>query len=70
VSVLLTLGKAALAVPCQEWQLRRLADAKLVPCNLAGSYRVFSRSDLPAIRAAAREKGYLPKSKRVTADAP
>jgi hypothetical protein len=55
----MTLSECALAVPCQEWQLRELADNGRVPSVRAGTYRALAHRDLPAIRAACREAGYL-----------
>jgi hypothetical protein len=60
----LTLGKCALALGVQEWQLRRLADAGRVPFTAAGSYRLFASRDLPAIRSALRAANYLPQTNR------
>jgi DNA-binding transcriptional MerR regulator len=66
---LLTLGRVAVKVGVPEHQLRRLCKLGLVPFDLAGRIRLFSESDVPAIRAALIAAGYLRSDAREVARA-
>ncbi len=56
---LIMLGKAAIELRCAEHHLRKLCGQNLIPFQRAGKYRVFSADDLPKIRLALIEAGYL-----------
>jgi len=70
----LQLGDVAARLGCREWQLRRLFERGLVPEPArAGRGRVFTEADLPALRSALVNAGYLPSDqadpRTVAADA-
>lgn len=54
-----TLGKLALLLGVQEHQLRQLANRGKVPHSRAGRFRLFKESDLPKIRQACVDAGFL-----------
>jgi hypothetical protein len=55
-----TLGKAASRLGCQAWQIRRLFERGILPePGRVGAYRVIPERDLPKIKAALIEAGYL-----------
>ncbi len=58
---LLTLGQTALAIGggLLPWHLDRLCARDAVPYQRAGRLRLIRKGDLDAVRAAAREAGYL-----------
>jgi hypothetical protein len=52
-------GPTAAEVPMESWRLRRMVDRGLCPKpRKIGRYSVFSRSDISAIREAARKLGW------------
>jgi hypothetical protein len=58
----LSIGDVALALGCRPWQIRRVIGRGLIaePPRV-GPYRVFVTGDLPRIRAALKEAGYVGK---------
>jgi hypothetical protein len=57
---LMLAGQPAKAVDIEYWQLTRLLSRKLAPePRRLDRYRAFVPSDLPALKAAARQAGYL-----------
>jgi len=61
----LLIGAVAAELNIESWRVRRLADRGLCPQpRRLGRYRVFSRSDIPAIREAADRAGYLNRADR------
>jgi hypothetical protein len=57
---LMTLGQAAVALGCRDWHLARLFERRLVPEPArVGRQRVFTADDLPPLRQALIEAGYL-----------
>ena len=56
---LIMLGKAAIELRCAEHHLRKLCDHGRVPFTRAGRYRVFDEANLPTIRDALVEAGYV-----------
>ena len=55
----LMIGATALRVPMLVTQLRKLALAGKVPCRRLNQYLLFREADIPAIRAAAEQAGYV-----------
>lgn len=62
VARLITLGKAAIELRCAEHHLRKLCDLDRIPFVRAGRYRVFDVENLPQIRKALIEAGYVAAS--------
>jgi DNA-binding transcriptional MerR regulator len=59
-SPFLTLGQVAQKFNCREWQVRRLYERQLLPpARRAGQYRIVTSEELPAIKAALLQAGYL-----------
>jgi DNA-binding transcriptional MerR regulator len=57
----LSTGQAALRLRCLPWQLHRLWDRGLLPePRRYGRYKLIDPADLPQIRRALEEAGYLP----------
>lgn len=59
---LYTLGDLSKLWQVAAWKLRRCFELRLVPepARVRG-YRVLTEADLPALRAAAEARGYLPR---------
>ncbi len=56
----LTIGAVAQRLGVQPWQVRRLFVRGLLPAAArVGAYRVLFEDDLPAVKAALRQAGYL-----------
>jgi hypothetical protein len=56
----LTVGQAALALKCREWQIDRLYRLRKLPePGRLGRLRAINAADLPRIRAALVAAGYL-----------
>lgn len=55
----LTLGLAALRIPCQVHHLQRLARRNLIPHTKSGRLHLVAVADLPAIRGACVKAGYV-----------
>ena len=61
----LTLGPAAKLLGVRTWQLRRLFERGLMPePPRVGAYRVIAVTDLPYLKAALHEAGYLKETNR------
>lgn len=61
-SSFLTVGAVALRYGCKPWQVRRLFERGLLPpAPRIGAYRMIAVADLPRIRRALRDAGYLLK---------
>jgi hypothetical protein len=61
----LTLGTAARSLGVRTWQLRRLFERGLMPePPRVGVYRVIAVADLPGLKAALQEAGYLREVRR------
>lgn len=59
-----TLGEVADLCGTQAWRVRRLFERGLVAdCERVGRQRVVKESELPAIRKALADAGYLKKKK-------
>jgi hypothetical protein len=59
----LTVGAVAKHFGCCPWQVRRLFERRILPpATRMGAYRVVPSRDLPAIRRALQEAGYLPRT--------
>jgi DNA-binding transcriptional MerR regulator len=58
---LMTIGEVADRFSCQSWKIQRLVSRGLLPApHRVGPYRVFNAKDLPAIKKALEDAGYLP----------
>jgi hypothetical protein len=56
----LTLGELASRIGCESWRIRRLFERKLLPePRRVGKFRVFSESDVEAVRKVAESAGYV-----------
>lgn len=55
-----TMGGVASLYGVQSWQVRRLFQRGLLPpAPRVGTYRVVAAADLPAVKQALRDAGYL-----------
>jgi hypothetical protein len=62
----LTIGAVAKANGVAPWQVRRLFERGILPePPRMGCYRVLLPEDLPRVREALRQAGYLPKEQGV-----
>jgi DNA-binding transcriptional MerR regulator len=58
----LTIGAVAEHFGVSPWQVRRLFErGMLLPAARVGAYRVVESSDLPEIKKALQNAGYLPR---------
>lgn len=55
----LTFGPAATRLGVQVYHVEKLANRGVIPFNRAGRFRFVKESDLPKIRKALIEAGYL-----------
>jgi DNA-binding transcriptional MerR regulator len=56
----ITIGAAAARLGVEPWQVRRLYErGALPPAARVGSYRVIDPADLPLVKSALRDAGYL-----------
>lgn len=56
-----TTGDIARRYGVEVWQVRRLYERKMLPPGArAGTYRVVTEAELPAVEDALRRAGYLP----------
>jgi hypothetical protein len=56
----LTLGQAAKQIGCKRWQLQRAFDRELLPDpQRIGLFRVVAAEELPQIKLALQQCGYL-----------
>jgi DNA-binding transcriptional MerR regulator len=70
-SELLSTVEVARMFGVSRWKIATLADLGLLPPpRLIGRYAVYSREDLPAVRAALVKAGRLPPPKYATATVP
>jgi DNA-binding transcriptional MerR regulator len=59
-SVPLSIGNVAERLGVEPWQVRRVFEKGLLPpASRLGPWRVFAEGDLPRIKAALVERGYL-----------
>jgi DNA-binding transcriptional MerR regulator len=57
----ITIGSAAAQLGVEPWQVRRLYERGLLPpAARVGPYRVIDLGDLPRVKTALRDAGYLP----------
>lgn len=60
-----TLGTAAKSLGVRAWQLRRIFERGLMPePPRVGAYRVIAVADLPRLKAALQDAGYLREARR------
>jgi hypothetical protein len=56
----LLIGAVAVRLGCREWQIDRLIKRKLIPePGRCGRFRTFVEEDLPTIRRALVDAGYI-----------
>jgi len=60
LSDFISLGDVAKRLGCEPWQVRRLFEKRILPpAHRIGMYRVVEKNELPKIKTALVEAGYL-----------
>ncbi len=68
IATLMTTTAVAEHFEVRPWQVRRLFESRRLPepQHRAGTYRLISPNDLPAIALALRDAGYMPDAPATT----